>query len=205
MSIATPKPIASQSGPQPAWDIAKLFPYQGHWSVSDYLQLNGNYFVEFTDGNVEVLPMPTLIHQLIVKRLFVLLEAFVIARNLGLVVFAPFRIRLDEMKFREPDLMFMSRENFPHVKNEFSDGADLVMEVVSDDDRKRDLEIKRREYAQAGVPEYWIVDPQNSQITVLKLAANQYAIHGTFTAGQSASSALLAGFAVPVADVFAAQ
>ncbi len=182
MSIASPKPVATPSAPQPAWDIAKLFPYQGHWSVEDYLQLNGNYFVEFTDGNVEVLPMPTLIHQLIVQRLFLLLNAFVAARNLGLVVIAPFRIRLDERKFREPDLMFMSREKFPHVKNEFSDGADLVMEVVSDDDRKRDLETKRIEYAQAAIPEYWIVDPQtepdHGSKIIRKSIRNSRHIHG---------------------------
>lgn len=43
---------------EPVWDIAKLFPYQGQWSESDYLKLNGNYFVEFSHGHVEVLPMP---------------------------------------------------------------------------------------------------------------------------------------------------
>ena len=39
-------------------------------------------------------------------------------------------------------------------------GADLVIEVVSPDDPDLDLVVKRQEYAQAGIPEYWIVDPE---------------------------------------------
>ena len=56
---------------------------------------------------------------------------------------------------------------------QFSLGADLVIEVVSDQGRPRDLEIKRQEYAQAGIPEYWIVDPQLEQITVLALEGSR--------------------------------
>ena len=67
------------------------------------------------------------------------------------------------------------------IHEKFWEGADLVMEVVSDDDRRRDVVTKRLEYAKAGIAEYWIVDPQQATITVLKLADGKY----LFTASSS--------------------
>ena len=82
-------------------------------------------------------------------------------------------------------------------------GADLVIEIVSPDDRGRDTVRKRREYAQAGIPEYWLVDPAARTITVLVLAGNQYHEHGTFVTGSQATSPLLPGFLVDVSTLFA--
>src|SRR5437773_2718941 len=78
------------------------------------------------------------------------------------------------------------------------DGADLVMEVVSEgsENRKRDLETKRLEFAAAGIAEYWIVDPQEQRITVLVLDGSIYRVHGEFAPGTQASSVLLPGFSV---------
>jgi Uma2 family endonuclease len=86
------------------------------------------------------------------------------------------------------------------------DGADLVMEVVSpgNKNRERDLGIKRREYAKAKIPEYWIVDPETKTITVLTLSGRTYKVHGEFKHGMDATSKLLKGFKVAVADAFAA-
>jgi Uma2 family endonuclease len=195
---------ASEGVCEPAWEIARLFPAQGSWSEEEYLCLKGNRLIEFSHGFVEVLTMPTTTHQLIVDFLVELLKAFVRPRGLGLPLFAPIRVRLWPGKFREPDVVFMLAANRDRVREEFWEGADLVMEVVSDDDRRRDLETKRREYAQAGIPEYWIVDPQQSLVTVLTLDRDHYAGHGQFAPGAAANSLLLPGFTVEVADVFAA-
>lgn len=202
MSTATAPAIPPQITPEPTWEIAKLFPAQGHWAVSDYLKLNGNYLVEFSHGHVEVLPMPTQLHQLIVASLYRLLSTFAEKKKAGMALFAPMRVRLDPEKFREPDVLFMLTKNDHRRHNEFWDGADLVMEIVSDDDRRWDFDTKRFEYARAGVPEYWIVDPQKREITVLSLAGDRYDTHGIFTAGQRATSVLLPGLDVTVSDVF---
>lgn len=200
------QPTTATSWPEgtrePTWDVALLFPPQGTWSEGDYLTLNSNRLVEFSDGSLEVLPMPTTSHQRIVAHLFQLLIAFVSARQLGTVLFAPLRIRLWPGKFREPDVVFMSAEHTDRVGEQFWDGADLVMEVVSDDDRRRDLETKREEYAAAGIREYWIVDPQQSRITVLRLDGDKYTVYGTFSGDEQATSATLAGFGLNVSGVF---
>jgi len=175
-----------------------------HWSVADYLALETNRLIEFSHGQLEVLPMPRMSHQQIVLLLLQALLRFVSAQDLGTVLFAPLRVQLWPGKFREPDIVFMRREHADRMGEEFWEGADLVVEVVSPDDRRRDLETKRGEYAQAGIPEYWIVDPETQRITVLTLAGAEYAVRGDFGAGEQATSALLPGFAVDVAAVFAA-
>jgi Uma2 family endonuclease len=190
--------------PEPAWDIAKLFPDQGYWSEDDYLELDTNHLVEFTDGFIEVLPMPKMGHQKIVAYLYGLLLAFVAPSELGTVLFAPFRIRLRRNNFREPDVIFMLAKHASRMSEDYWEGADLVMEVVSDtpNARARDLVKKRKEYAAAGIAEYWIIDPKDRRITVLKLAGKNYAVHGEFRAGQKARSALVNGFEADVSGCF---
>lgn len=190
--------------PGPAWDIARLFPDQGSWEEEDYLALETNHLVELADGYVEVLPMPTMSHQEIVQYLSHLLMSFVMSRRLGKVLFAPFRIRLKKGKYREPDVVFMLAAHADRMGEAFWRGADLVMEVTSPDQesRHRDLVTKRREYAQAGIPEYWIVDAQTRQISVLRLRGKSYSVHGRYGHGERAQSALLDGFEVAVDATF---
>ncbi|MCW5856994.1 MAG: Uma2 family endonuclease [Caldilineales bacterium] len=189
---------------EPTWDIANLFPAQGQWDVEEYLALDSNHLIEFSNKNLEVLPMPTWSHQRLVIVLFQLLAQFVSRQHLGEVILAPLRIQLWPGKFREPDIVFMLIEHADRRGEDFWRGADLVMEIVSPTDRQRDLVTKRREYALAGIPEYWIVDGEQQSIIVLTLAGESYQVHGTFGPGQQAGSVLLPGFVVDVAEVFAA-
>jgi Uma2 family endonuclease len=94
----------------------------------------------------------------------------------------------------------MRKEHADRRRAKFWNGADLVMEVVSgdDEDRHRDLVEKRQEYARAGIPEYWIIDPEQEKIIVLLLRNKQYVIHGEFSKGQVATSHSLPGFTVDV-------
>ena len=191
--------------PEPAWDVALFYPFQGQWTEDDYLSLPADgRRVEMTEGVIEVLPMPTEAHQSMVLFLVEALSAFVRARALGKVLLAGLSVRLRPGTFREPDVLFMCAENAGRRHNQFWEGADLAMEVVSGDrkDRKRDLETKRREYAQAGIPEYWIVDPKEERILVLVLDGEEYREHGDFRRGEDATSVLLEGFSGSVSAVF---
>ena len=105
---------------EPAWEVALLFPAQGAWSEEDYLYLDTNHLVEFSDGNIEVLPMPSDKHQSIVFFLSALLGAF--AQKMGgKVLFAPLRLRLWSEKIREPDLLFLADANDPRRQNAYLD------------------------------------------------------------------------------------
>ena len=203
MSQAPDRPFASFLGGEPTWDIALLFPAQGQWGEADYFSLNTNRLVEYSHGRVEVLARPTTTHQLILGHLAIALHDFVSGRRLGTALFAPLPVRLWPGTYRMPDVLFMRAENAHRIGEQFWDGADLVMEVVSTD-RKLDLETKRAEYARAGIPEYWIVDPKLARITVLGLAGDVYAALGEYAPGDRATSALLPGFAVDVAEALAA-
>src|SRR4029078_10019427 len=102
------------------------------------------------------------------------------------------------IKFREPDLLLMLDANHPRNQNAYWLGADLVVEIVSPDDPERDTKVKRVDYAAAGIPEYWIVNPEDETITVLTLGDDSYREHGVFGRGSAATSVLLQGFVVDV-------
>ncbi len=135
------KPADDLEDGEPAWDVAYLFPPQGQWTESDYLALDTNHMVELVDGFLEVLPMPTTTHQLLIGCLYRLLWAFCAASDLGTAALAGIRVRLRPRTFREPDVVFMLKEHADRIGEEYWKGADLVMEVVSKgpENRERDL------------------------------------------------------------------
>lgn len=204
METTLTKPANGTTLPEPVWEIATLFPDQGQWSEEEYLGLGTNRLVEFSDGTLEVLPMPTQTHQTIVFLLSRLLYAFASTKAVGYVLPAALRVRLWEGKYREPDVVFMLSQHASRRHESYWEGADLVMEVVSNspEDRRRDLVTKRREYAQAGIPEYWIVDPQSQTVTVLGLDGRGYVEGGLYGQGETAQSVLLPEFAVAVNEIF---
>lgn len=178
----------------------------GEWTAEDYLRLSGrtNRLVEFTCGRIEALPMPTDRHQAMVETLFLLLRAYA-ARTRGKARFAPLRLHIDAARYREPDILFLRSAQDPRRRDRFWTGADLVAEVVSADDPERDRTAKRSDYAAAGIPEYWIVDPLAASITVLRLEDGAYVEHGRFRRGQTARSALLDGFLADVSAILDAE
>jgi Uma2 family endonuclease len=149
-------------------------------------------------------PPPTLEHQEILLSLMILFTNFITPRNLGRAVIAPYRVKIAEGRFCEPDIVFVLESNASRLKNQFGETPDLLMEVVSEDDPKRDLVDKRADYAAAGIPEYWIVDPRTKTIAVLRLENDQYVVHSEAVASGQVRSALLDSFAAEVAAIFAA-
>jgi Uma2 family endonuclease len=190
---------------EPTWDIVQLFPEQGAWTEEEYMRLPGNRLIEFSDGRIEILFMPSQRHQDIVGFLYTLLLDFVLSRGLGKVLVAPFIIRLWPGKNREPDVMFMFDHHSHRRFENHWQGADLVIEVVSPDDPKRDLVTKKAEYAKAKIPEYWLVNPITETVTIFVLdkGAKSYREAGVFAKDQVATSVLLEGFTVDVSKVFA--
>jgi Uma2 family endonuclease len=203
--MSTIPPIFSEA--EYAWELATLYPEQGEWSEAEYLDLTDetNGRVEFTDGRLEFLPMPTWIHEKLVQYLFLALYQFVDTRKLGDVYSNGIRVRIRPRKLRLPDILFLHKDHYAVRHNRAWDGADLVMEVVSDDpkDRERDYEQKLIDYAEAKVAEYWIVDPERRLVIVHQLQGGKYLIHGEFAEGAQAASVFLPGFGIDVTALFA--
>ena len=183
-----------------------LLPLQGLWTEEQYIELTNqsNHLIEFTDGAIEVLPMPTSGHQ---SMLLLLYEHFKAALQQlgGKVLVAPLRLRVRPGAFREPDILMLLDADDPRYQDAFWHGADLVVEIVSPDRPERDTVEKRRDYAEAGIPEYWIVNPMDERITVLTLDGSSYRPFGQFERGERARSKLLAEMSVSVDEVFDLQ
>jgi Uma2 family endonuclease len=186
--------------------VMELIPPQGAWTEDAYLVLtaHSNRLVEFTDGFLEILPMPTEKHQSILFFLCVAFHNFIEPRG-GKVSFAGLRLRIRDGKLREPDILLVRSIADPRRNNKIWDGADLVLEVVSEDNPERDVKDKRGDYAEARIPEYWIVNPMDETITVLRLAGSAYEEFGVYRRGQSAVSNLLPEFSVDVSATFDAE
>ena len=201
--MAGPAPPASASQDELDAILCDTLPRQGAWSDEEYLWLTdrSRRLIEFTDGYVQELPMPTSSHQVILAFLYRLFHGWIGPRR-GVVLFSALRLRVREGMFREPDLLLLRDRADPRFQDRYWLGADLVVEVVSPDRPERDLVDKRMDYAEAGIPEYWIVDPRDETITVLELQADRYVEHGVYHRGGEAASPLLPGFGAVVAEVF---
>lgn len=193
----------SQRG-TPVWEIAHFFHYQGTWSEDEHLSLEIEHRVEYADGCLIFLPILTRTHQSVMQSIGFNLNQYAKSRREGRVFFTGYPIRTLQKNYRLPDVAFLGNGRPRHER--FAEGADLVVEVLTDDPigRTRNLEEKRAEYAAARIPEYWIVDPETTTITVLTLDGDAYRVHGEFQPGQTATSVLLDGFTVHVTDCFAA-
>lgn len=115
----------------------------------------------------EIIPMtaPNTKHQQIAGFVFALMKFFADANSLGEVFSAPYQMKLETQSTgRMPDLLFVARKNHKKLKKNYLDGAaDLVVEVISPESRKRDRGDKFYEYEEAGVREYWVLDPDRKQ------------------------------------------
>ncbi len=105
------------------------------------------------------------------------------SHSYGEILFAPLRLQILPGRYREPDLLLLLNKDDPRNQDAYWLGADLVVEIVSPDDPERDTVVKRADYAEAGIPEYWIVNPLDETITVLTLTNREYAEHGIFQRG----------------------
>ena len=96
----------------------------------------------------------------------------------------------------------MTDADDPRCRNDYWLGANLVVEVVSPDNPDRDLIDKRKDYAEASIPEYWIANPVAGTLTALLLSGGEYREHEVFRPGEQADSPSLSGFSVDVREMF---
>jgi Uma2 family endonuclease len=192
--------------PDLSWEVVRFFPRQGDWFVEEYLVVNQltNHYIELHNGRLEVLEMPTKRHQKLVFWLTSRFQAHCERTGMGEVVMAPYPVKVSDTTYREPDVVVARTEHRDWLQEQFASGADIVVEVLSQD-RNRDLVMKRDEYAAAGIGEYWVIDPRDDRVTVLALRNGGYVIHSEAVKTGVVTSAILAGFSIDVAEIAAIE
>ena len=182
------------------------WPAQGEWTYEDYLRLpeDGNRY-EVIRGVLYVTPSPTTEHQFSSSMFTFSLTQFVRDNGLGMVFSAPYDIRLPSRIADplEPDVMFFRKGNEPRRGTACFEGApDLVAEVLSPGTHNRDRTVKLKAYQDAGVPEYWLLDPAARTVIVNVLEKGKYVELVRGGAGDTVWSSVLPGFRVNVTDLF---
>ena len=172
-------------------------------TYADYCLTPDDERYELVDGELIMVPAPGESHQIVAMELGALLHVFVKARGLGRVFSAPYDVVLSDTDIVQPDLLFVSNER-AHIRTptNIRGAPDLVIEILSPSTASRDWGEKRDLYAEYGVQEYWLVDPDTRTVTVLLLDAGAFAEVACYGAGQTLTSPTLPGFTANLDDLF---
>ncbi|HLF88503.1 MAG TPA: Uma2 family endonuclease [Anaerolineales bacterium] len=183
----------------------RKWPPQGAWTYEDYLKLpdDGRRF-EIIEGVLYVTNAPNFEHQFTVMEISHRIKLFVDENKLGIVLTAPFEVHLsDQTRPVFPDVLFIKSEHWPETGAGYFEGVpDLIVEVLSPSTRRTDQVVKFTTYEQAGVPEYWIVDPKSHSIQVFVLSGREYGLLGEFVGEDVVLSSVLAGLQIVAQTLF---
>lgn len=161
--------------------------------------------MELDDGELYIMPRPRSVHQFLAVYLFLH-----IANYIESFADPPASVFVDQItilsreprRILAPDLAVTLAGNPYQIIGGYFEGIpDIVVKVLSTD-RRRDLVRKRQLYAEAGVLEYWIVDPRNDTVALLDLRDEEYTERAMLTVSDTLTTPLLPGLAIPLNDVF---
>ena len=130
---------------------------------------------EIIDGDHYVNPVPNLYHQTVSQRIQTQLVLQISHKKLGWVYAAPVDVQLTKFDVVQPDLVVVLNDRKPILTKQKIDGVpSLIMEILSPGNASHDRELKKQLYQRAGVPEYWIVDPDEKTIEQYVLEESRY-------------------------------
>jgi Uma2 family endonuclease len=137
-------------------------------TYEEFMEWADDRHLEWVNGKAYLLAPPSTRHQQLVTFLTKTFGFYVDEKELGQVIVAPFQMNLETG--REPDLIFVAAEHTDRLEKNRLDGpADLAVEVVSPSSGARDRGEKFYEYESGGVREYWLVDPDRTELEVYRL------------------------------------
>lgn len=159
---------------------------------------------ELVCGEVHVTPAPNTRLQFILRRLAASLERHLARNPAGEFAFAPLDVRLATDIVLQPDLIFVSAARLQILSEDFVSGApDIVVEILSPSTSAHDRATKIPLYAQTGVPEIWLIDPQAETVEVLKLQGKKYLVDSILAGDQALRSSQLPDWELPLGELFA--
>jgi Uma2 family endonuclease len=179
-------------------------PKQGDWTYSQYIALphDGQRY-EIVNGVLVMVPAPSWSHQEIALEIASHLRTHVRLTGLGGVFVAPVDVELAPNTVFQPDVVVLLKASREKLHEQHIVGApDLVVEVASPSTRALDRLSKYDAYARAGVPEYWIANPEAKTVEVVVLEAGKYHSLGVFQGKAKLPSKIVPGFPVEVEQFF---
>lgn len=188
-----------------ASSILYKWPEPGAWTYEAYTRLpdDGRRY-EVIRGNLYMSPAPRPLHQELIYRLVRHIGQFVEDEQLGKIYFAPIDVILPDLAHPvQPDLLFIGEQQLDLVKENYIEGVpSLIVEVVSPTNPGHDRRTKYDLYAEAGVREYWIVDPDDCIVDIYTLHSDRvYVPFGHFERGADIQSDLLPGLRIAMDDL----
>jgi Uma2 family endonuclease len=163
----------------------KSFYLPGIFTFEEYLDLHDeNIASEWLEGKVLVMAAAAIAHQRIGSFLEVLIKLYSEKNNLGEVFRSPIAVKINIFAGREPDLFFIKKENLHIVKPTFVQGTpDLMIEIILPESVERDKKIKFAEYQNAGVKEYWLIDPNEQNCEFYELVEGKFQLISALKSG----------------------
>lgn len=180
-------------------------PQQGDWTYETYAALtdDGECY-EIVQGVLVMSPAPRFSHQRFLVALSAHLYQLITVKKLGEVITGPFDVVLSPKNVYQPDLLVVLNEHLERLQEECLMGApDLVVEVISPRSKLYDRVNKHMAYEQAGVAEYWLVDPRKRTIELFTLENSKYRSLGIFQGDQILPSHIVPEITLPVTRFFA--
>jgi Uma2 family endonuclease len=184
--------------------MALTKPAPGQWRYEDLLTLpdDGRRY-EIIEGELSEMPAPSWAHAIVIANFILLIGPIVRALG-GQIATAPLDVFFPGADPVQPDIIVLLPNSEARPSKRGLEGRpDLVVEVISPSNRDHDLLIKRALYAQGGVREYWLVDPDARRIDVLALDRDALHLVQSATDDAVVVSPRLANAEIPVADIFA--
>jgi Uma2 family endonuclease len=161
---------------------------------------------ELIDGAEHAAPAPSTRHQRIVGRLFFHLTTYLQNADAGEVFVALIDVILSDYDVVQPDVLFMAKAHADRGGEHGITGApDLIVEVLSEGNRRHDEVRKRKLYERFGVGEYWVVDPELETVKVYRMTERGYVRVAEWSRenGDALTTPLLAGFTLSLDALFA--
>jgi len=172
-------------------------------TYEDYARLPEGAPYQLIGGELVMTPSPTPYHQMVSMKLELQMAGYVLEKNLGIVLYAPLDVYLEETETYQPDLIFISNERMHIIEEERIRGApDLVVEILSPSTGYYDLRSKYRVYEKGGVREYWIVDPRHRSVQIFSLREGKFVLDQEAEEQGTVRSRVIPGFEVRVESIF---
>ncbi|MBF0487397.1 MAG: Uma2 family endonuclease [Nitrospirae bacterium] len=155
-------------------------------------------------NGVEVMgPSPFRQHQDIAANLYDILRQHIKINNLGKLYFSPLDVIFEEGFNRlQPDILFVEKDNRGILQDWIRGVPDMVCEIVSPGSYENDTEVKKAIYEKYGVPEYWIVMPEQKKIEIFTIEGDKYKLFTVAAIEGVVTSKVIEGLQVNIEDVF---